>query len=649
MLKPFVRLAAVAAWLGLGGVAVPALAQDVPVTVTIMQFEEIDDPDDVQVVDAIDGPDLIGDGDYYPQVRIGANPFEDRRGDFAEAETIIALQSRPGWTFTREVPIQPTVPVVLRMWDADHDEDDIIDINPIDSVQEVVAIVDLATCTWNVEGMQDGFISVVEGDGDIGHVDTFGGGQHGRLFFGISCGASGDIDSDGIPDTVERLGIVNSEGTQLVDMAALGADPCRADVAVMIDFMEGGGHSHRPTDAALDLVRAGFANASLPAVTGDDCPYPGFPEAETGVGLLTLFGEGLAEQAAMDMNDLGLFRTARMAREIEPFFHYAVFGHDVLLGGTTGRSGRCCANVKDFVVSLGSFPGPDSDGNLQNGSDMQQAGTFMHELGHSLGLAHWGRSGIDGDGSGNPVDSDGDGTADGANCKPNYLSVMNYLFQFSGLIDDDTGVQSFDYSGSALPALDEGSLSEMAGISDGTTQTAWCGPGGNLVGTPARGDAPVDWNLSGMSSDPAVSLDIAATNGSGGSCCRGSGLTGSPGQVLAGFNDWGVGLTFRAVMAPGADDENQVFEDEPTVEDAERMEAYWGRRLRCFPPETGEWVVAANCTIWRDAVAPGSLRVTGNTTLRVPEGVLLDLDLAAHAVRIEAGANLTVDPGGRVE
>ena len=39
----------------------------------------------------------------------------------------------------------------------------------------------------------------------------------------------------------------------------------------------------------------------------------------------------------------------------------------------------------------------------------------MHELGHTLGLGH----------GGNAV----------PNCKPNYLSLMNYVFQLGGLID----------------------------------------------------------------------------------------------------------------------------------------------------------------------------------------------------------------------
>ena len=60
-----------------------ALAET-PVTVTVLRFVEVQDPDPVQVADAIDNPDTIGDGDYYARVRIGTAPFERNRSSFRE-------------------------------------------------------------------------------------------------------------------------------------------------------------------------------------------------------------------------------------------------------------------------------------------------------------------------------------------------------------------------------------------------------------------------------------------------------------------------------------------------------------------------------------------------------------------------------------
>src|SRR5262249_55517603 len=65
------------------------------------------------------------------------------------------------------------------------------------------------------------------------------------------------------------------------------------------------------------------------------------------------------------------------------------------------------------------------------GTTDQQAGTFMHELGHNLGFRH--------------------GGGDNVNCKPNYLSVMSYSRQFSNLIT----TRRLGYSHDQLPTLDE--------------------------------------------------------------------------------------------------------------------------------------------------------------------------------------------------
>ncbi len=73
---------------------------------------------------------------------------------------------------------------------------------------------------------------------------------------------------------------------------------------------------------------------------------------------------------------------------------------------------------QNFVVALGGFL------DLATSSDVRlrfEAGTFMHELGHNLGLQHGG--GLFGFG-------------DDTNYKPNYLSVMNYYNQ-GGILQAD--------------------------------------------------------------------------------------------------------------------------------------------------------------------------------------------------------------------
>lgn len=67
------------------------------------------------------------------------------------------------------------------------------------------------------------------------------------------------------------------------------------------------------------------------------------------------------------------------------------------------------ANANKRICDHGDF-NVDEDHGYSVGGRTEQAGTFMHELGHTLGLDHGGDEGV--------------------NTKPNYLSVMNYAFPF---------------------------------------------------------------------------------------------------------------------------------------------------------------------------------------------------------------------------
>jgi hypothetical protein len=174
-------------------------------------------------------------------------------------------------------------------------------------------------------------------------------------------------------------------------------------------------------------------------------------------------------------------------------WHYVIFGD--LDRCSSPESGESFIGGSEFVVTLGVFRRagipitPDREG-----------GTFMHELGHNLGLWHGGARSR--------------GYDDFAhNWKSNYLSVMNYRFQFG--IPTASGPK-LDYSEEALPTLDESHLDETRGIgatlpSDRTDITSWTYPVScstcPLAGTgPASG--PIDWNGDGiLEPDVAVDLD----------------------------------------------------------------------------------------------------------------------------------------------
>jgi hypothetical protein len=129
-----------------------------------------------------------------------------------------------------------------------------------------------------------------------------------------------------------------------------------------------------------------------------------------------------------------------------------------------------CPTSKTLMVTLGGpgIPYLDSQGEWQEGGfgkDMkghmvgdvdQQAGPMMHEQGHALGLKH----GYGFDSSGKPVRIE---------YQPNYLSVMNYAFQFSSLL----GKRSLDYSRCDMGHPNETNLSETTPTGIGIS----CPPG----------------------------------------------------------------------------------------------------------------------------------------------------------------------------
>src|SRR5262249_21412737 len=150
----------------------------------------------------------------------------------------------------------------------------------------------------------------------------------------------------------------------------------------------------------------------------------------------------------------------RMPRNRKDIFHYALFAHALGYGSPANprvprrTSGIADSAGADLMIRLGLWDN-------QTASEFVQGSTLMHELGHNFGLHH---SGVVPSG------------ALEANCKPNYQSVMNYLFQVRGLLTSK-GVPTIDYSRQELPTLTELSLSEPLGFGAATTYMGrWYAP-----------------------------------------------------------------------------------------------------------------------------------------------------------------------------
>ncbi len=301
-------------------------------------------------------------------------------------------------------------------------------------------------------------------------------------------------DGDGIPSSVEL-----SPAYQ-----ALGADPCRKTIAVQIDYMVASDHTHKPLQAAIDKVKAAFDAAPVPATI--PCPFAGFPKKPSGINLIVDVKNAIPEQAALNFTGTSpeTFDTIK-AKNFDParapYFHYSLWVHDLAPGSSVSGIGEL--GGANFIVSLGEWTN-------HTGSIDEQAGTFMHELGHNLGLDH--------------------GGIDSVNFKPNYLSVMTYAFQTVGitsLLPNGTLTHRFDYSRAALPSLNEAALNETVGIKAGNDYTSWICPriAGQLPqNRSGLGNLPIDWTCSGaINIKSLVSADV---NGDGSL------------ETLVGFNDW---------------------------------------------------------------------------------------------------------------
>ena len=362
-----------------------------------------------------------------------------------------------------------------------------------------------------------------------------------------SCGLGGeppDSDGDGLFDIWETQGIdQNGDGSIDVDLPAMGADPNKKDLFVEIDWMEQSGllaHNHQPDSEVIRIVVDAFANAPVDGEQGINLHVDVGPES---VDFVTGRQWGNLSRGNSLPHDQTLGDTSSaqsLANEWQQIldnnfghdrrvFHHAIFAHLISAPGIP----TCTSGIgfpQRIIVSLGGYPGCPL--NLKGtGSINEQAGTFMHELGHSLGLRHGGEDDI--------------------RYKPNYLSVMNYSFQFGGLlIRNDEGKLTdahFDYSRFDLPDLHEAQLSEPNGLNGGAQIDQYgtkysinfpnlCIPN-DLAGfnIADHANGPIDWNCNNivgvLADKDTVQADINGEDGSN--------------QILTSFDDWS-NLQFEA-------------------------------------------------------------------------------------------------------
>ena len=206
------------------------------------------------------------------------------------------------------------------------------------------------------------------------------------------------------------------------------------------------------------------------------------PDGSTGITLHLVVDQQIAAaDADTDLNpvwtEFDVIKAKYFAAARAPYFHYMVFANQYDGGFSSGISRGIPAH--DFLVTLGSF----------DGTEQQQAGTLMHELGHNIGLRHGGN--------------------DDTNYKPNYLSIMNYEYQFYGFgIGGMDGV--LDYSRVRVASFNEAAVNEVAAFAP-VAPTTEVGPGARSAGCASTTPRSLVRNASqSWTSTTTASIDSAS-------------------------------------------------------------------------------------------------------------------------------------------
>jgi uncharacterized repeat protein (TIGR01451 family) len=428
-----------------------------------------------------------------------------------------------------------------------------IDINSLPAKVSLDLLYNLQTGEWSGDVPNNqGFSS--------GPTEKFDGLGSAKIFFSIDK----DIDRDGIPDNVELNGIKDLNGNLITNMSQLGADPCRKSIAVEIDYMGLNlGHNHKPSERSVKLAKDTFNNApGYPSV--DFCPYneKGFPQQNSGINLIVdVSKEPIKDEQNMPIEipvnayfdifsgvqwpEFDPIKLQNFNINKTPYFHYNLWVHSLTfhLFGESNRTGISEFGANDFIVT-------DTDYIIRDSS----VGTFLHELGHNLGLNHGGDSFV--------------------NCKPNYQSVMNYNFQAG--IPSSTDNFIFDYSREKLPALIKPQLDENLGIQDGDLYTTWSDSNG--IRHVASGNKPLDWNGNGKIDNSKVSVNINDFPKHG--CFETLGFGDDDNifrGLIRGFNDW---ENLKIVFTEDSEYSSKTghgaeFGSEPTIEQYKNVIEFW--------------------------------------------------------------------------
>jgi hypothetical protein len=369
----------------------------------------------------------------------------------------------------------------------------------------------------------------VAGKGDIigfRIYDPYGQDDYGMLKIVITP----DTDEDGLFDDWEKDGIdFDQDGNIDLDLPMLEADWQHRDIFVEADYMAG----KAPDQDAINDVKAAFYNAQVSN-----------PDGVRGINLHVQIDEEIPWKETITFLRLPIFtdfydlKETHFGTEDERLnddaieakkmvFRYCIFANKIWLDAKCPgiAEGVLC---DDFILAFGAF----NDG---VGSREQQAAVFMHELGHALGLNHGGNVSV--------------------NFKPNYLSIMNYAFQYNVYVP----TRPLDYSYGKCIILDESRLDEFKGIGQAKA-TVWRGANNTIYRDPTG--TSIDWDDSGWIDSNSVTMNVNNFDGSS-----------PPNEILTDFNDWeNLVYKFRGTRLAVASATPDDYHIELTTDHIEQME-----------------------------------------------------------------------------
>jgi len=292
-----------------------------------------------------------------------------------------------------------------------------------------------------------------------------------------------DKDADGIPDVLEEQPFPFSN-------LSLTLHPKKKDVIIFIDHV-GTDNINKPSATAVQILLNAFAVAPVKGRGGNKginliiVTSPGYPaSSSSSVGSFVGNSYDWSDVDTMKqyaISTYGLQNTPKV-------YHYCVSCNNY---GGSGSSGISRNNISsyaafrkgavDFILSLQGNQSQESYAGAT-------AGTIMHEFGHNLGLTH--------------------GGYDHKNYKPNYISIMNYHFQFNGVTYNNAA--KYDYSNGMLKPIDERNVKEKKGLGKKAvgyyTKAQYQGYG--TVNYNVDLKKKVDWNANGHIDKKGYALNM---------------------------------------------------------------------------------------------------------------------------------------------